>query len=63
MKILYPWHKLKPGEGFFVPGLDTSLVKELGLRSAVSHKIRVVATIGIRDGLIGVWFYRKPREP
>ena len=60
MEIIYPWATLKPGEGFFVPGLDVVKIKELGLRASVPYKYRTQAFIGIRKGLIGVWFYRKP---
>jgi hypothetical protein len=63
MVITYPWEKLKPGEGFFVPGLDVEKIKELGLRASVPYKYRTQAFVGIRKGLIGVWFYRKPLSP
>ena len=59
MEIIYPWAKLKPGEGFFVPGLDVEKVRELGLRAALPHRIQARAIIGIRKNQIGVWFYRK----
>lgn len=58
MKICYPWQSLKPGEGFFVPALNTALVQEMGLRAAVGQRLRIKAVPCIRGGLIGVWFYR-----
>ena len=56
--IRYPWTKLKPGEGFFVPALNLEKARELGLRAAVSVRMKGQAVFGIKDGLIGVWFYR-----
>ena len=60
MEIIYPWATLEPGKGFFVPGLDVVKIKERGLRASIPYKYRTQAFIGIRKGLIGVWFYRKP---
>jgi hypothetical protein len=59
----YNWANLKPGEGVFVPGLDVHKLREMGLRAAILPGIRfherVHAKIGIRNGLIGVLFYRR----
>ena len=63
MVITYPWEKLEPGEGFFVPGLNVAEIKERGLRAAVPFKFRTQALIGIRKGMLGVWFYRKHLSP
>ena len=60
MVITYPWEKLEPGEGFFVPGLNLVEVKERGLRASVPYPFRAYATFGIKDGMLGVWFYRRP---
>jgi hypothetical protein len=60
MKLNYPWSNLKPGEGFFVPAIDTEKARELGLRSAVAQRLRIKATPVIKDGMLGVWFYRPP---
>lgn len=57
MKIVYPWDRLKRGEGFFVPAIDTEKARELGLRAAVGQRLRIKALPCIKDGLIGVWFY------
>lgn len=57
MQINYPWSKLKPGDGFFVPALDTEKARELGLRAAVGQRLRIKAVPCIRNGLSGVWFY------
>ena len=63
LKIHYPWEKTEKGQGFFVPCLDTDAVREEGLRAAVSHRmLDARAMPGIRDGLIGVWFFRLPRS-
>jgi hypothetical protein len=59
-KIVFPWEKLEPGQGFFVPCLHVAPVIEAGLRDALSYRIRATATPGIRSGLIGVWFSRLP---
>ena len=57
-KIVFPWEKLEPGQGFFVPCLHVAPVIEAGLRDALSYRIKATATPGIRSGLIGVWFSR-----
>lgn len=57
MKICYPWSQLKPGEGFFIPAIDTEKARELGLRAAVGQRLRIKAVPCIKDGLIGVWFF------
>lgn len=61
MTVLYPWKNLKPGEGFFVPGLDLVAIRMAGLKSALPYRYKVDATFGIKDGLIGVRFSRPPR--
>lgn len=62
MKINYPWERLKHGEGFFVPAIDTEKTRELGLRAAVGQRLRIKAVPCIKDGLLGVWFYL-PQRP
>jgi hypothetical protein len=62
MKLNYPWSSLKPGEGFFVPAIDTDKAREHGLRAAVAQRMRLKATPVIKDGLLGVWFYRPPQQ-
>jgi hypothetical protein len=59
-KIVFPWEKLEPGQGFFVPCLDTTRVLEAGLRAATGLRFKVTATPGIRGGRLGVWFSRLP---
>lgn len=59
MQIQYPWEKLRINKAFFVPGLDTDKVREMGLRASVAQRMRLLATPGIKDGLIGVLFVRK----
>ena len=63
MKVNYPWSSLKPGEGFFVPAIDVEKARELGLRSAVGQRVWGKAVICIKDGLLGVWFFRPPPSP
>ena len=58
--IRFPWDKTERGQGFFVPCLDTEAVRVKGLNQALRYRdARAIA--GIRDGIIGVWFYRLPR--
>ena len=62
--VRYPWTKLERGQGFFVPCLDPEAVKEDGLKKAVFlHMFDAHAKVGIRGGLMGVWFYRRPLPP
>jgi hypothetical protein len=62
--VRYPWTELERGQGFFVPCLDPEAVKEDGLKKAVFlHMFDAHAKVGIRRGLMGVWFYRRPLPP
>ena len=61
MKVSLPWDRLEPGQGIFIPGLDVAAIRMAGLKSALPFRYNVIATPGIRGGLIGVWFYRPPR--
>lgn len=59
LSIRYPWKGLEKGQGFFVPCLDTAAIKRGGLNKALSLRLfDARATPCIREGLIGVWFYR-----
>lgn len=56
---LFPWSKLRKGQGFFVPCLNLDEIQRIGLDEALRHHIfGAKATPAIRGGLIGVWFYR-----
>jgi len=58
MALSYPWDRLKRGQGFFIPCLDTETVKQDGLRQALKRRIfGAKASVGIKNGLIGVLFY------
>ena len=59
MKSLrYPWTKLKRGQGFFIPCLDTDAVKVEGLKAAVRCRcFYAKAKVGIKNGKTGVMFY------
>lgn len=60
LSIHYPWHKTEPGQGFFVPCLDTDAVRTEGLNQALKHRIfNAKAETCIQKGFIGVWFYRQ----
>jgi len=58
MALRYPLAHLKPGESFFVAGLDVVGIRERGLTAALSYRYRMKATVGIQNGLIGVQFCR-----
>jgi hypothetical protein len=59
LQVRYPWATLNRGEGFFVPSLDVEKTKAEGLGKALGfHLFDARATIGIRAGLMGVWFFR-----
>jgi hypothetical protein len=59
--VNYPWATTEKGQGFFVPCLDTDAIRLAGLNAALGHRILdAKAFAGIKDGLIGVWFYRTP---
>jgi|Laugrespbdmm15dd_1035085.scaffolds.fasta_scaffold142414_1 hypothetical protein len=60
----YPWQRIEYGQGFFIPCLDVLAVKEAGLQAALRHRyFGAKAEVGIRKGLLGVWFYRPARTP
>ena len=62
--IRFPWSKTEKGQGFFVPCLDPEAVKEDGLKRAVFLRVfDAQAKVGIRAGLMGVWFYRRSLPP
>ena len=59
LQINYPWQQLKRGHGFFVPCLDTQAVKTDGLQHALRYRLfDARAREGVKNGLIGVWFFR-----
>jgi len=56
---LFPWQSVSRGQGFFVPCLNTEEVRKAGLKEALRHRIFNAKTkVGIKNGLMGVWFYR-----
>lgn len=58
---LFPWPQLEKGQGFFIPCLDLEKVRLFGLNQALNHRVfDAQAYPGVRGGLIGVWFFRKP---
>ena len=55
----FPWARLKKGEGFFIPCLNTAKVRKAGLNAALPLRIfDAKAYPAVKDGLIGVWFFR-----
>jgi hypothetical protein len=59
--VKHPWMRLEKGQGFFVPCLDTDAVRVAGLNAALACRIfDARAYVAIKDGFIGVWFYRMP---
>ena len=63
MALRYPLANLKPGEGFFVAGLDLAGIRERGLSAALPYRYKMLVKYGIKGGLMGVYFYRKPVRP
>jgi hypothetical protein len=60
----YPWNRLEKGQGFFVPALDLEAVRQAGLLAAVPLRIKDArAQFGIRQGRLGVYFYRVGSRP
>jgi hypothetical protein len=61
LKIHWPWHKLEKGQGFFIPCLDTEALRVEGLDKALEVRIfNAQCVVCIKNGRIGLWFYRKP---
>jgi hypothetical protein len=58
----FPWHRLSPGQGFFVPCLDTDKTAHDGLAAATRlyRLVHVQATPGVFRGRFGVLFSVKP---
>lgn len=55
---LFPWSKLREGQGFFIPCLDVETTRIRGLVEAQRQDVRKARALpAIRGGLIGVWFY------
>lgn len=59
MRVKFPWERLEPGQGFFVPCLHFEPIKEMGLRSAVPFRYKVDVVPGIKGGRLGLWFIRR----
>jgi len=61
LQINYPWHLVERGQGFFVPCLDAEPVIQAGLHKALGYRyFDARAKIGVKNGVIGVLFYRLP---
>jgi hypothetical protein len=59
MRKCFPWDRLERGQGFFVPALDLEAVREAGLLAAVPLRLKDArAMYAIRQGRLGVFFYR-----
>lgn len=55
----FPWPSIKVGQGFFIPCLNTEEMRKFGLSQALQQRVfQAKAVTAVRDGLIGVWFYR-----
>jgi hypothetical protein len=60
---LFPWLSVDKGKGFFVPCLNTEEIRDAGLKEALRNRVfDAKAKVGIRQGLMGVWFFRLPRK-
>ena len=59
LRVKYPWSQLERGQGFFVPCIDPQTVKADGLHEALRYRLfDARGRIGVKNGFIGVWFYR-----
>lgn len=56
--INWPWIKVKPRQGFFIPSLDPQATIAEGLRTALPFRYRLWTRVGFSEGRLGVWFYR-----
>ena len=55
----FPWPSIKVRQGFFIPCLNTDEMRKFGLSQALQQRVfQAKAYVAVRDGLIGVWFYR-----
>lgn len=62
-RLQFPWRKLDPGRGFFIPCLEIEQVRRKGLREALKlGLIDARASVGVKGGAIGVLFFRLPRK-
>jgi hypothetical protein len=60
---LFPWPSVKRMQGFFVPCLNLEEVQQAGLKEALRCRVfDAHAMPRIKDGKIGVWFYRGPSK-
>jgi hypothetical protein len=56
---LFPWQSVDRKQGFFVPCLNFEEVQQAGLKEALRCRVFDAQAIPrIKDGKIGVWFYR-----
>ena len=55
----FPWPSIKVGQGFFIPCVNTTEMRKFGLSQALQQRVfHAKAVTAVRDGLLGVWFYR-----
>lgn len=55
----FPWPSIKVGQGFFIPCINTEAMRKFGLSQALQQRVfQAKAIPAVRDGLIGIWFYR-----
>ena len=56
---LFPWRRLEKGQGFFIPCVNAEEVRLAGLNEALRQRVfGAKAYTAIKDGLMGVWFFR-----
>ena len=55
----YPWHEVKKGEGFFVPGLNVKQIRKEGMTAALLLRYKIKTLIGVKAGVYGVMFLRR----
>jgi hypothetical protein len=62
LRILWPWHRVKQGQGFFIPCLNTKETRAEGLGAALKARVfNAHAVEGVHAGRFGVLFFRGVR--
>ena len=59
LRILWPWHKVEQGQGFFIPCLDPEPLRMEGLNEALRARVfNAHAVDGVYAGRYGLLFFR-----
>jgi hypothetical protein len=59
LRILWPWHKIEQGQGFFIPCLDPEPLRAEGLSEALKARVfNAHAVEGVYAGRFGLLFIK-----